>query len=204
MPDLKASTRQVPYSFVATLVVAGAVAQGCASPHAPPPADVAATTTGASPSSAPAVDRADSEAPSSEPAQPEQGGLGISGLTADEKAQLDQAKGKRHPAILPGKVTVKGSVSPDAIRRTFDENRGRFRLCYEARLAKNPTLHGNVVVALAIDPTGAVTNAKDDGSTIDDPELVACVARQFTRLRVPPFPAPSATASVPLVFTPGQ
>jgi hypothetical protein len=167
-----------------TLLLASALAQACASPRVPQPSTV--------------------DEPSSEPAQPEQGGLGISGLNADEKGQFTAAQGKGRAIVLPGAITVTGTASADAVRRMIDQNLGRFRLCYGARLAKNPTLHGSIAVTLAIDPSGAVTNATSDGSALGDPELFACVAKQFTRLRVPPFPAPSATASVVLAFLSGD
>jgi hypothetical protein len=72
------------------------------------------------------------------------------------------------------------------------------------RLAKSPALHGTLSVALTVDPSGAVTNAKDDGSNLGDPELVACVVKQFTRLHFASFAGPSATANIPLVFLAGQ
>lgn len=97
----------------------------------------------------------------------------------------------------------RGSLPADVIQRIVRQNYGRFRMCYEAGLVKNPNLQGRVNVRFVIDRSGAVSNAMNGGSDIPDSGVVSCVVSQYYGIS---FPAPKdgvVTVNYPIMFTPG-
>lgn len=81
-------------------------------------------------------------------------------------------------------VTVSGRLPPEAIQRVVRLSTGRFRACYQAALARRPSLEGRVTIRFVIDPGGEVVLARDGGSDVGDERLVQCFARQFEQLTV--------------------
>ena len=67
----------------------------------------------------------------------------------------------RAPSIRQGATTVNGRLPPEVIQRIVRQNFGRFKLCYEDGLRKNPSLQGRVAVKFVIDRSGAVSTAQD-------------------------------------------
>lgn len=109
----------------------------------------------------------------------------------------------KSPSIRPaGETIVSGRIPPEVIQRTIRQNFGRFRMCYERGLAKNPNLEGRVAVRFVIDRQGAVASASaSDG--IGDASVTKCVESAFYGLG---FAAPEGgivTVTYPLLFTPG-
>jgi hypothetical protein len=102
-----------------------------------------------------------------------------------------------------GDVQVSGRLPPEIVQRVVRQNEGRFRACYEDGLRTNPALAGRITVRFAIDRTGAVPVATDDGgSDLPDGEVRRCVISAFTQLS---FPAPEVgvvTVVYPIVFSP--
>jgi outer membrane biosynthesis protein TonB len=92
---------------------------------------------------------------------------------------------------------------PDVVvRRIVRQNFGRLRLCYETAAMADPTLSGTVAVLFRIDTSGAVSSARDAGSTVGSPDLIACVLRTFKLLAFPsPTPGPVEVTET-LYFTP--
>lgn len=93
-------------------------------------------------------------------------------------------------------------LPPEVVRRILRQNFGRFRLCYQAAAASDPTLAGTVSVRFVIESDGAVGAVMDAGSTLGDTDAVECVERGIQHLA---FPMPSAgalTVTETLYFTP--
>jgi hypothetical protein len=112
----------------------------------------------------------------------------------------------RGPHVTPNPLTTfSGNLPRDVVQRVIRLNFGRFRLCYEAGLLKNPGLTGRVAVKFMIGRDGAVSFAATDPSTdMADETVTACVVRGFQNLS---FPAPEGgTVQVvyPLTLTPGE
>jgi hypothetical protein len=110
------------------------------------------------------------------------------------------------PRVRPEPLTTfNGTLPREVVQRIVRQNFGRFRLCYEGGLLKNPGLTGRVAVAFVIDRNGGVAVASADRSTdMADPEVVSCVVRGFMNLS---FPAPKdGTVQViyPLMLAPGE
>ena len=123
------------------------------------------------------------------------GGLSHGRLTQDHKPK---APGPRY-----GIPTVSGRLPPEVIQRIVRQNYGRFRLCYERGLAKNPTLEGRVAVRFVIDRSGAVSSATNGGSDMPSPEVVDCVVRAYYGLSFPQPEGGIVTVAYPIMFSPG-
>jgi hypothetical protein len=108
------------------------------------------------------------------------------------------------PSVRPMGVSVtSGHIPPEVIQRIVRQNYGRFRMCYEQGLAKNPNLQGRVNVRFVIGRDGAVSNVANGGSDLADGGVVSCVLSAYYGLS---FPAPDGgivTVSYPIMFTPG-
>ncbi|WP_437275102.1 AgmX/PglI C-terminal domain-containing protein [Sorangium sp. So ce375] len=100
------------------------------------------------------------------------------------------------PMVRMGATQVSGRLPPEVIQRIVRQNFGRFRLCYERGLQRDPDLQGRVVVRFTIDQRGAIVNARDGGSDLPDGTVVSCVVRGFHDVI---FPAPEG-GNVDVVF----
>jgi hypothetical protein len=94
-------------------------------------------------------------------------------------------------------IAVIGRLPPEAIQAAVRQNFGRFRLCYEQGLQKNPQLHGRVATRFVIGRDGQVVSAVNAGSDLPDANVVDCVTRAFPSVG---FPAPSGDAQVVVVY----
>ncbi|NUP07830.1 MAG: AgmX/PglI C-terminal domain-containing protein [Polyangiaceae bacterium] len=123
---------------------------------------------------------------------------------------IGSGKGRLHgshskpPSVRMGAVSVSGRLPPEVIQRIVRQNFGRFRLCYENGLRKDPTLSGKVVVDFTIAADGSVSAASAT-TTMSDASVGSCVSKAFFGLS---FPQPEGGASVkviyPVVFEPGD
>ena len=100
-----------------------------------------------------------------------------------------------------GTPKVSGRLPPEAVQRVVRANAGRYRACYEAGLARNPSLEGRVAVKFVIDRSGAVAVAQDGGSDLPDASVVACVVRAVLGLSFPTPEGGVVTVTYPLVFS---
>jgi hypothetical protein len=90
------------------------------------------------------------------------------------------------PRIRQGATTVNGRLPPEVIQRIVRQNFGRFRLCYEQGLRKDPKLSGTVTTKFVIDTKGAVSSATRDASTtLTDATVVSCITGAFSNLSFP-------------------
>lgn len=97
---------------------------------------------------------------------------------------------------------VSGHIPPQVIQRIVRQNFGRFRMCYEQGLARNPSLEGRIPVRFIVGSDGAVSNASASGG-FPDAGVKSCVVSAFYGLS---FPAPDhgiVTVTYPLMFSPG-
>jgi hypothetical protein len=108
------------------------------------------------------------------------------------------------PRLRMGATSVTGRLPPEVIQRIVRQNFGRFRLCYEAGLRKNPKLQGRVATRFVIDSSGAVSSTADAGSDLPNATVVACVVRSFSGLSFPQPEAGAVTVVFPVIFEPGD
>jgi hypothetical protein len=94
---------------------------------------------------------------------------------------------KTRPSARPRAARTTGRLPRQIIARVVGRQRGAIGACYRKGLASNPRLKGRVRVKIVIGSSGAVTSARDAGSSLPDRRVVGCIVGQMRRLR---FPAP--------------
>jgi hypothetical protein len=115
--------------------------------------------------------------------------------------------GTHHPKSPPrmrvGATTVSGHLPPEAIQRVVRQNYGRFRMCFEQGLARNPNLQGRVTARFVIGRDGAVSNVSNGGSDLPDSGVVSCVVSTYYGLSFPSTDDGIVTVVYPIMFSPG-
>lgn len=132
------------------------------------------------------------------------GGTGTGSGFGSGSGRLGGSRGTP-PKVKMGQTSVTGRLPPEIIQRIVRQNFGRFRLCYEAGLQKDPKLEGKVTVRFVIGKDGAVSGVSNAGSDIPDAGVMNCVVRAFQGLS---FPQPEGGGMVvvvyPIMFSPGS
>lgn len=112
-------------------------------------------------------------------------------------------KPKGAPKVREAPAQVSGRLPPEVIQRIVRQNHGRFRMCYEGGLARNPNLEGRVAVRFVIGRDGAVSNVGNGGSDLPDSAAVGCVISAFYGLSFPQPDNGIVTVVYPIAFSPG-
>ena len=94
------------------------------------------------------------------------------------------------------------SRSIEEIRRVFDTNKGAIFAIYNRALRKDPTLQGQVVLELVIDPTGRVMDCKVVASDLDDEAVVAKIINRIRLFDFGKRDVGTTTISYPVHFLP--
>jgi TonB family protein len=163
-----------------------ALALGCAS-AAPPPEAPAEPPPESNQEAAPSAASASEPSPAAEP----------------EPAAPEPSSAA--PASSATSSPPRDSRSKQEIQQVMADNRDKVRACYDAALAKNPGIAGDLVVDFTIDPRGDVKQAEVNWSQseIHIPELDTCAADAVRSLK---FPASSrgleSKVSYPFNFNP--
>lgn len=118
--------------------------------------------------------------------------------------RLGGAHAATTPTVRMGATQVTGKLPPEVVQRIVRQNFGRFRLCYEQGLTRNPNLEGRVGVRFVIDEQGGVANATNAGSDLPDAGAVACVVAAFNGLSFPQPEGGKVTVVYPILFAPGD
>lgn len=95
-------------------------------------------------------------------------------------------------------LEVNGRLPPAVVERVLRQSLPRFRACYNPRSG----VSGDVVIKFIIDRAGAVAMTADGGSTLDDPAVFRCIAREIGKLDFPQPEAGMVTVIYPLHFQP--
>lgn len=109
----------------------------------------------------------------------------------------------KSPQVRMGATQVSGRLPPEVIQRIVRQNYGRFRLCYEQGLGRNPNLEGRVTVRFVIGRDGSVSNVSNGGSDLPDSSVVQCVVRAFYGLSFPQPEGGIVTVVYPIMLQPG-
>lgn len=134
-------------------------------------------------------------------------GLGTVGHGAGFGAapgRLGGAGGADPPKLRVGATTVNGRLPPGVVQRIVRQNYGRFRLCYEQGLARDPKLEGRVVARFVIDRDGAVARVTNGGSNLADAGVVSCVLAAFRPMTFPKPEGGVVNVVYPLMLSPGS
>ncbi|MFO7179921.1 MAG: AgmX/PglI C-terminal domain-containing protein [Pseudomonadota bacterium] len=107
------------------------------------------------------------------------------------------------PKVRMGATTVSGRLPPEVIQRIVRQNFGRFRMCYEQGLGRNPNLQGRVSARFVIGRDGSVSNVSNGGSDLPDSAVVSCVLSAFYGLSFPQPEGGIVTVVYPIMLSPG-
>jgi hypothetical protein len=130
---------------------------------------------------------------------------GLLGAFATSLGRRARGHSAQAPHVrMAGPTNVSGRLLPEIIQRVVRQNFGRFRQCYEAGLRQNPSLQGRVTVRFVIGRDGAVSNAANGGSDLQDSGVVSCVIGTFDGLSFPPPENGIVSVSYPLLLEPVQ
>lgn len=94
-------------------------------------------------------------------------------------------------------ATLRGSLDKDDIRAVIRRNLDQVKNCYEAGLARAPTLSGRIIVKFVISATGAVTAAETQDTTVHDSSVEQCVN---VAVRTWSFPKPTGGGTVTVSY----
>jgi hypothetical protein len=125
------------------------------------------------------------------------------GVEPEAQLRLDAPAEGTPPKVRIGATLVSGRLRPELIQRTVRANFGKFRLCYEAGLARDPKLTGKVGVRFVIGRDGHVSDSSSDPSTdLPDGAVVDCVLQAFHELVFPEPEGGIVTVVYPIMFSP--
>lgn len=109
----------------------------------------------------------------------------------------------RAPKMGIGKTIVSGRLPPEVVQRIVRQNFGRFRMCYQTGLTRNPSLEGRVTARFVIGRDGAVSSVANGGSDLPDAAVVSCVLSAFYGLSFPQPDGGIVTVAYPIMLAPG-
>ncbi|MBW1811051.1 MAG: TonB family protein, partial [Deltaproteobacteria bacterium] len=98
------------------------------------------------------------------------------------------------------KIKVVGKLSREAIRKVIRKHIKQIQYCYEKELLKKPNLSGKFVVQFTIGVNGKVSKVKIKSSTLNSPQVEACVARSIKRWVFPKPKGGSVKVTYPFIF----
>jgi hypothetical protein len=133
---------------------------------------------------------------------------GVSGLgprfTSDLMAAAHRA-GAEQIYFVPAAAASgkRGSLDKEIIRTVIKAHINEVKTCYEFGLARRPEIAGRLEAVFTIGDTGKVVSASVENSTLGDPDVAACIAKEVGRWV---FPAPTGEGIVvvryPFTFQP--
>ncbi len=105
------------------------------------------------------------------------------------------------PVRIASGPPITNSIPPAVIMRPIRERAACLRDCYDAGLARDPSIEGRLVVKLVVDADGWVRTVRVLESELGDRETDECVRRELVGLHYPPI-AGGARISVvyPMTF----
>jgi hypothetical protein len=99
---------------------------------------------------------------------------------------------------------ARGTLPREVIERSVRAHYSRVRRCYEAGLARNPTLEGRVEIQFVIGEDGMVSMTKSTAATtLRDDEVVKCVQMEFHYIGFPKPTGGSVAVVYPVDLEPG-
>lgn len=118
------------------------------------------------------------------------GGLGLKGRPAQET----------RVRVTLASPRVSGYLSPEQIARVVRAHSSALRYCYEVEVQRQPSLRGRIVASWQISLSGSVSSARIDSSTMSNPRVEGCIARQIRRWHFPQPDGGEVRVSFPFVF----
>lgn len=106
-------------------------------------------------------------------------------------------RSKRVPRVRQGKAEVSGGLDKDIVRRIVRSHINEVRHCYNQGLSRAPGLSGRVSLSFSVTPSGTVSSAVVQESTLSDNAVGACMSKAVKRWK---FPKPQGGAAVSVTY----
>ncbi|MEL6188019.1 MAG: AgmX/PglI C-terminal domain-containing protein, partial [Myxococcota bacterium] len=100
------------------------------------------------------------------------------------------------------KVSGKGQISREEVRRVIDEHRHEVQSCYDRALISNPSLRGKLTVEWTIGLDGRPTRIRQKFSTLRSPQVASCIMKKMRRWKFPRPRGGVVVVSNPFTFAP--
>jgi hypothetical protein len=106
------------------------------------------------------------------------------------------------PAPNPLDNAAAPAYPPSALYDAFSKAKPRLIACYLPGKKRDPKLRGKVIVNFTINPSGTAKPVANEGSTLEDDDVIACVIRTVKTIRFTKPIEGNATVVYPLIFRP--
>jgi TonB family protein len=106
------------------------------------------------------------------------------------------------PAPSPPDMTAAPAYPPSALYDAFSKAKPKLIACYLPGKARDAKLRGKVIVKFTVNSNGTVKSAENQGSTLQDDDVIACVARTVKSMHFTKPLEGSVTVVYPLIFHP--
>jgi hypothetical protein len=103
----------------------------------------------------------------------------------------------------PPSGSGEGRLPPEVIQKIVRSHYTVFRRCFEAGLGRDAHLQGRVSIRFVINVRGDVENAEDSESDLPDPQVITCIANEFSRMKFPEPQGGIVTVVYPIMLEPG-
>lgn len=104
------------------------------------------------------------------------------------------------PDVIIGTPRANGPLTKEAIYQVVHGSyRAELVRCYHETLAKKPSVQGRIMLSLAIDKSGAVSESSIESDSAQEDELERCFAAVGKQMRFPPSTS-LTVAGIPTVF----
>lgn len=111
-------------------------------------------------------------------------GGGGDGQYGEGVGSMDQKK-DRGVTIYTDKVTIRGSLPKEIIRRVIKQHLAQIQYCYERELTRSPGIFGKVSTQFVISGQGTVSTAKVDQTTLNNAAVEQCITQKIRTWRFP-------------------
>jgi hypothetical protein len=110
------------------------------------------------------------------------------------------------PSVVVGTAHIEGAIYRSEVHDTARGHVDEIRRCYDAGLAKNPSLRGTIELEYVINEGGAVASVEDlTGDDFADRKVSRCVARSMRQWQFDVRPNNgSVTVRQPIELSPGE
>lgn len=103
--------------------------------------------------------------------------------------------------VVHGRYEVKGGLDKETVQRYIRSKMGQIRWCYKTELQKDRSLAGKITVQFFIAPSGKVSRAKIQASTMGNANVERCIQSKVAMWRFPSSKqGAGAVVSYPFIF----
>jgi TonB family protein len=106
------------------------------------------------------------------------------------------------PTPTPPDMSAAPAYPPSALYDAFSKAKPKLIACYLPGKARDPKLRGKVIVKFTVNSNGTVKPAANEGSTLQDDDVIASVVRTIQSMHFTKPLEGSVTVVYPFIFRP--